>query len=207
MCWSKKAIKILILGFQEVTALFVHTKTNDFPASWNYILLLLASSEGQTNWPVCPKVTPWGRCFQKCADFKNALKCFLRHLKKHRWKLHIFAYMLTKWDYILLKLHICMHIDSTESIFIMLQKLHSCITCWLNGNCILQNLHNSTIHVDWMELSEIQKNCRKQLWTTPAFSQFWYLVGELARSLTMEQQQVTALILHHSWKLWQRISP
>ncbi len=76
LCWSEKAIKILILGFQEVTTLFVHRKTNDFPTSWNYILLLLASREGQSNWPVCPKVAPWGRCFKKCTDFKNALKSF-----------------------------------------------------------------------------------------------------------------------------------
>jgi len=33
LCWNEKAIKILILGFQEVTALFVHRKTNDFPTS------------------------------------------------------------------------------------------------------------------------------------------------------------------------------
>jgi hypothetical protein len=33
LCCSEEAIKILILGFQEVTALFVHRKTNDFSTS------------------------------------------------------------------------------------------------------------------------------------------------------------------------------
>jgi hypothetical protein len=49
-----------------------------------------------------------------------------------------------------------------------------------------------------MELLRDTKKLPKTFVSSPAFSQFWYLVGELAQSLTMEQQQVTALILHHS---------
>jgi hypothetical protein len=181
LCWSEKAIKILILGFQEVTALFVHRKTIDFPTSWNYILLLLASSEGQTNWPVCPKVALWGRCFQKCTEMflKAPLKASLEIA------------------------HICIHVDWMGLYSSEIAHLHA---YWFNTKNIYYASEIAQLHyllIEWelhsSELAQFNHTCwlngivrdakklPKAFVSLPAFSQFWYLVGELARSLTMEQ--------------------